>query len=236
MFEREHHRRVATVLEALDAETLTRCECWFGGGTAIVLKHGEYRDSLDLDFLISKLAGYRELRSLCGDNIAALVRPTGTLRQLRDVRADQYGIRTLLDVDGAAVKLEIVLEGRIAFGPPSSEPIRGIATLSTLDMAASKLLANSDRWADDSVHSRDLIDLAMLELDKPTMKLAIEKASTAYASVERELASAIAALAKRRGRLDACMRALQMLDVPPGVAPVPPALLWHRIKQLAPKR
>ena len=30
-------------------------------------------------------------------------------------------------------------------------------------MTASKLLANSDRWADDGVFSRDLIDLAMLQ-------------------------------------------------------------------------
>ena len=36
-------------------------------------------------------------------------------------------------------------------------------------MGTTKLLANSDRFADDSVNSRDLIDLAMLDLDKPTV-------------------------------------------------------------------
>ncbi|MBM3349738.1 MAG: nucleotidyl transferase AbiEii/AbiGii toxin family protein, partial [Betaproteobacteria bacterium] len=28
-------------------------QCFFGGGTAITLRHGEYRESVDIDFLIS---------------------------------------------------------------------------------------------------------------------------------------------------------------------------------------
>ncbi|HKW83534.1 MAG TPA: nucleotidyl transferase AbiEii/AbiGii toxin family protein, partial [Burkholderiaceae bacterium] len=49
MFEREHHRRVATVLEALDADVLKANACLFGGGTAIALRYGEYRESVDID-------------------------------------------------------------------------------------------------------------------------------------------------------------------------------------------
>ena len=35
MFERPHHRRIASVLEALDGERLRGLQCWFGGGTAV---------------------------------------------------------------------------------------------------------------------------------------------------------------------------------------------------------
>ena len=38
MFEREHHRRVAAVLGALDADLLAANACVFGGGTAIALR------------------------------------------------------------------------------------------------------------------------------------------------------------------------------------------------------
>ena len=62
MFDRPHQRRIATVLEALDADGLSASACLFGGGTAISLRHGEYRESLDIDFLVSSIDGYRQLR------------------------------------------------------------------------------------------------------------------------------------------------------------------------------
>ena len=55
MFERPHHRRIAKLLGALDAAKLASHHCFFGGGTAIALLHGEYRESRDVDFLISEL-------------------------------------------------------------------------------------------------------------------------------------------------------------------------------------
>lgn len=238
MFEREHHRRVAQVLEALDARVLEDNACLFGGGTAITLLHGEYRESVDIDLLVSDVAGYRVLRQrLSGrDGIRSVLHPHAALTQVRDLRADQYGIRTLLAVRDSEIKFEIVLEGRVQLDAPGpADRICGVATLTTLDMATSKLLANSDRWADDSVHSRDLIDLAMLNLDKSTLRRAIDKASGAYgASIARDLKKAIEALKNRRGRLDACMRALQMTSVAPGLVPVVPAVLWKKIRQLAP--
>ena len=62
MFQREHHRRIARVLEQLDGELLRRHHCLFGGGTAIALLYGEFRESVDLDFLVSDREGYRGLR------------------------------------------------------------------------------------------------------------------------------------------------------------------------------
>jgi hypothetical protein len=238
LFEREHHRRIASVLEALDAAVLEETGCAFGGGTAITLSHGEYRESVDIDLLISNVDGYRVLRERLSrrDGILAITRPGIALVQSREMRADQYGIRTLLEVRGAQIKLEIVLEARVTFETPTRpERICGIPRLTTLDLATTKLLANSDRWADDSVNSRDLIDLAMMRLDRETLTAAIEKARGAYgASIKSDLKKAIDALKRRRGRLDECMRALQMTPMPPGLASVPLAVLWKEIKRLAP--
>ena len=36
MFEREHHRRVADVLESLDAGLLKASACLFGGGSSVM--------------------------------------------------------------------------------------------------------------------------------------------------------------------------------------------------------
>lgn len=240
MFERTGHRRIVRVLEALDANIFDANHCWFGGGTAIALSHGEYRESVDIDFLVSDLAGYRTLRQRCTgrDGIGAVTRAGTTLEIVGDMRADQYGIRTWLAVDDTEIKLEIVHEGRITFeAPTATNRICGIATLTKLDLATSKLLASSDRWADDAVHSRDLIDLAMMRLDRKTLRAALDKARGAYgASVEKDLVKAVDALRRRAGRLDECMRALRMVEVEPGVVPVPLAVLWKQIRRLAPTR
>ena len=92
MFERAHHRRVAAVLEALDAELLLSHGCLFGGGTAITLRFGEYRESADIDLLVSSREGYRGLRELVmrAGGVQALARKGARLHQARDIRADQY--------------------------------------------------------------------------------------------------------------------------------------------------
>ena len=60
----EHHRRIASLLQRLDAELLRRHHCQFGGGTAIALRYGEFRQSVDVDLLVSDRQGYRDLRQL----------------------------------------------------------------------------------------------------------------------------------------------------------------------------
>ncbi|HEX7817479.1 nucleotidyl transferase AbiEii/AbiGii toxin family protein [Dyella sp.] len=62
MFERAHHQRIAHVLQALDGELLRRSKCYFAGGTAIALQCGEYRESVDVDFLCADPGGYRLVR------------------------------------------------------------------------------------------------------------------------------------------------------------------------------
>lgn len=230
LFERPHHRRIAAILEALDADMLGANACLFAGGTAMALRHGEYRESVDIDFLVSKVGGYRHLRQrLTGpDGLRAITRPGHALAQTREVRADQYGIRTLLQVEGVDVKFEIVLEGRIDLEEPGPDDRQcGVATLTPLDMVTSKLLANADRWRDDAALSRDLIDLAMMAPPKALMTQALAKAQGAYGdSVAADLAHAVDDLRARPHRLDRCMQAMAMTTVSK-------AALWARIRALA---
>ncbi|HJW10287.1 MAG TPA: nucleotidyl transferase AbiEii/AbiGii toxin family protein, partial [Albitalea sp.] len=180
LFRRPHHQRIARVLDALDGPRLLEHHCLFGGGTAIALRFGEYRESVDVDFLVSEIEPYRRLRhALTGEQGLAFVVRQGMppLQQAGELRADQYGIRTRLLVDDAPIKFEVILERRIELEPPAAgDLIRGIPTLTVLDMATSKLLANSDRWADDGVFSRDLIDLAMMQPALPLLRRAVAKA------------------------------------------------------------
>lgn len=230
LFERPHHRDVALVLQSLDSEALAQHHCYFGGGTAMALRYGEYRESVDIDFMVSDLAGYRELRQMLGKvhGLEPIVRAGMKLELGREIRADQYGIRTQVRSGTSTIKFEIVLEARIEFAAPGKQDIIcSVRTLAPIDLAAEKLLANADRWADDAVYSRDLIDLAMMEADRPLLEAACLKAEAAYGdSIRRSLAQAVDALRSRRGRLEACMTALS-------IGPVTKAQLWQAIRRVA---
>lgn len=52
LYKRPHHRRIADLLDRLDGELLATNCCYFGGGTAITLRYGEFRESVDVDFLV----------------------------------------------------------------------------------------------------------------------------------------------------------------------------------------
>jgi len=227
LFERAHHVRIAAVLGALDAALLEANECWFGGGTAIVLRHGEFRESLDVDFLVSSDDGYRQLRLLVNSpqGLQALARPGAALETIRPPKVDRYGIRGMLEVQGASIKLEIVSEGRIELESPGPEDrVCGIATLTRLDMATSKLLANADRWADDATLSRDLIDLAMMDPTRELFDAALAKAGEPYPDVGACFVRATDALLSRHGRLHGCLRTLKMQT--------PPAVVYARLETL----
>ena len=229
MFEHPHHRRIARVLSALNADLLREANCLFGGGTAMALRFGEYRESIDMDFLVSNLESYRQLRQkLTGDEgFAGLLRPDGErFRLAREIRADQYGIRTALLLDESLIKFEIVLEARIQIeAATGKDKVCGISTLTLLDMATCKLLANADRWSDDGVFSRDVIDLAMMSPTLPLLRKAVQKAQGAYGlAVTRDLERAIERLQHRQDWLERCMQVMGMT--------LPKAVLWSKIRAL----
>ncbi|MBU0482992.1 MAG: nucleotidyl transferase AbiEii/AbiGii toxin family protein [Proteobacteria bacterium] len=229
MYKRQHHQQIAYALRALNGPLLRENNCLFGGGTVMALRFGEYRESVDIDFLVSNITSYRNLRQLLTgtEGIAAIVRKgVEPLLQKPEIRADQYGIRTVLAVAGQPIKFEIVLEGRIELSPPEAgDEICGIATLTPLDMAAGKLLANSDRWADDGVFNRDVIDLAMMRPSLKLLRQAVAKAETAYGqAILRDLRKAIDRLQQKHDWLERCLKALAMTQ--------PKALVWKNIRSL----
>ena len=229
LFERPHHERIAHVLNVLDGPLLRQKNCLFGGGTAIALRYGEYRESIDIDFLVSDIASYRDLRQLLtGETgIAAIVRAgAGSLIQAREMRADQYGLRTMLRVTDQLIKFEIILEGRIELAAPGAgDTVCSISTLTPLDMATSKLLANSDRWGDDGVFNRDIIDLAMMTPSLALLRQAVAKAETAYGqAIRKDLDNALRRLKNRHDWLERCMQAMAMS--------LPKALVWQKLRAL----
>jgi hypothetical protein len=228
LYKREHHQNIANVLGQLNSTLLKEHHCYFGGGTAIALLQNEYRESVDIDFLVADIASYRDLRQLLTgpDGIHAITKKGSNLILAREIRADQYGIRTSIESGNTKIKFEIVLEGRISFDIPGpSDVIGDIATLSRLDLMASKLLANSDRWNDQAVFSRDMIDLVMLNPGKEELNNALQKAYAAYGeSIHRDMHKAISALLSNKGRLEACMKMLKV--------DLPKALLWQKLDDL----
>lgn len=82
-----------------------------------------------------------------------------------------------------------------------------VACLNLADITAEKLLANSDRWLDRSVFSRDLIDLSMLRLHQALPSAALAKAETAYPVIE-PLQQAIVAFQQAPDYRDRCYDAL----------------------------
>ena len=229
LFERARHQRIELVLNALDGDILRAHQCLFAGGTAIALRFGEYRESVDIDFLVSNIDCYRNLRQLLtGKNdINAIVRHDAEpLVQEREIRAVRDGIRTFINMDGLSIKFEIVSEGRVTFEPPTAEDVVcGISTLTQVDMVTSKLLANTDRWRDEGVFSRDLIDLAMMTPSLTLLRTAVAKAETAYgAAILRDLERAITHIEDHREWLQRCMQVMAMAQ--------PPAVVWKSIRAL----
>lgn len=226
MFRRLHHQQVAEALSMLDASLLAEHNCWFGGGTAIVLANGEFRESVDIDFLVSDPQSYRALRQMVRDHgLGALA--TRELELGRTPSVDGYGIRTSVLVAGVAIKFEIIHEGRVDLDTPSlGDEICGVRVLTRTDQVATKLLANDDRWADTSTFSRDLIDLAMMKPDATALKAGARKAVDAYGeTVGESLDNAITYLRDRPQRLDESIRALKV--------DAPRAAVWQSIRDLS---
>ena len=158
-FTRPRHATVERILAQLDAGFLLDAQCYFGGGTRIVMSLGEYRESDDIDLLCSSHVGYRALRSAVTQNSLGSIAKTG-LSLAREVIADRYGVRTFIDMAGEKIKFEIIHEGRIDISGNIGEfPVPALEPVSCF---AEKFLANADRWNDESTLNRDIVDLAFM--------------------------------------------------------------------------
>ena len=212
-FKRSAHRQVLVVLSGLDRAFLENAKCWFGGGTRIVLELSEYRESKHIDFLSSDRDGYRQLREVVtATSLGGILQPGLSLA--REVRADQYGIRTFIETEGVSVKFEVVREARIDV---EGEDVPGIpvACLTRRYCFAEKFLANADRGLDASTLSRDLVDLAfMIEgWSKGDAQAGMVIAKSAYGdSIRRSLAAVISKVKEDRVYRNRCIDGLGITD------------------------
>lgn len=236
LFEHDRHNQIADFLRKLNGSLFSDCHTYFGGGTAIVLspESGEYRESVDVDFVCGDINGYRALREAIRTKpgLDSLAADGQTIPLLRDVKTDQYGIRAFVDLAGAPLRFEIVLEGRIPITGAIDERF-GIPVLSRSDMYAEKLLANDDRWGDRSTLSRDAIDLALM-IDRwgSIPDDALAKAQGAYGdAIISSLHKATELLASEPAYVRNCLDAMQM-DA--ALAERIPAVLQSEVARIAP--
>jgi len=209
-FKLEHHHQILIILNCLDIEVLNQSSAYFGGGTLLTLDFNEYRWSKDIDFISSvSTGGYKYLRTLIFDRgYEALFRDLSRISLGRS-SADQYGIRMVIYIDNIRIKTEIIAEVRFQPDPPRYPSWSPVACLSINDCFTSKLLANSDRFMDDSVEARDVIDLAVLRLHYPLLQVAINKAENAY-PVMRPLKNAVERFQRNEDYRSNCFSGLKV--------------------------
>jgi hypothetical protein len=162
MLKKDHHKRILTLLNKMDAAVLLKNHCYFGGGTAIALQLNEFRLSVDVDLICDSAEGYRAIRGMVETNSLGQIFKKD-IELAREVRKDQYGIRTAILIDGVPIKFEIVREDRISLSNPEFVDGIPVPLVSKYDLFTLKLLANDDRGLDVSNSSRDLIDLAVMK-------------------------------------------------------------------------
>ena len=195
-YRRPEHANIVALLASMDADWLLANKCYFGGGTATVLSLGEYRRSLDVDFLCDDGDGYRVIRSAVTERgVRALF--GGEATSPREFRIDQYGVRGVVVWNGQPIKVEVIREARIAL-TGAIEPHFAVPVLSLADQVAEKLLANADRGLDRAIGYRDAIDLGMLVGQAgPLPETAVAKATKAYgADIGRKAERVLQVLSK----------------------------------------
>lgn len=211
MFEREPHQRIAALLKSFDEQVLLKHHCLLGGGTAIALARGEYREARHIELICCSAEAYRTIRqNIDAQDSSWLFRVP--VRLTREPNFVRHGIRAAAVLDDTPVHIEIILEGRLPMKHPAPEDrVAGVWSMAEEDLVATKLMANADRYADDSCHSRDIIDLAMLATDGILSPAGVAKARTVYEkNIDIALVRAKEMLLETDGRLVQCMGELKM--------------------------
>ena len=168
------------VIEQLDRELFKKQQIVLGGGALIALKHQQLRYSSDLDFLTNP-QNFRELKLKLQSGETIFNRTDNI--EVKQPRIDKYAIRYPLFVKQGSkeipLKLEIIADYDLPIGEP--EDYNGFPCLNLIDRITAKLLANTDRWADGSKFSRDLIDLAIIANSQKSLpEEALDKSKLIY--------------------------------------------------------
>lgn len=159
----ELNEKKRILLKSLNRRFLFENKCFFGGGSALNLIMEPYRHTSDIDFICSDIQGYRNLRRAINSSAVGHgdLGEISHLSPSRDVRANQYSIRTAINIDGGLIPFKIVIEARLDVDGFFNTEL-GVPVLETQYLIIEKLLANTDRGYDSSTSNRDIIDLAMM--------------------------------------------------------------------------
>jgi hypothetical protein len=120
----------------------------------------------------------------------------------------------VLDVAGERLKLEIILEARIALSGARSEDLP-VPILDAVSCCAEKFLANADRGGDTSVLGRDVIDLAFMASGwgREPLRAGLATATEAYGkTVAADAKRAAAEMLERADWRRRCVAALSVTN------------------------
>ena len=217
---------INTVIEQLDKNLFVERQIVLGGGALIGLKYQQLRTLLrsrvcfanldavrpcsDLDFLVSP-KNFQQLRAGISGGQSIFRRQEGF--RASEPRIDRYGIRYPLFIERGdretALKLEIIADYNLEIDKP--ETYNDLPCLNLVDRLAAKLMANADRWGDDSTFSRDLIDLAIIANARNSLpKKAYLKSELVYPDAITALKEALIKFQSFPERREKCYEALQI--------------------------
>ena len=131
-FRRKPHQSVVTVLNALSPDYFQARHCYFGGGTLLALEFGEYRESVDIDFLIANRKQIRALRAdLHNDGYKALFKSSdpGITLIPEKPRVTRDKVVFAAQPNETPIKMEILFEGRIALDDSRRLPFTEVPCL-----------------------------------------------------------------------------------------------------------
>jgi hypothetical protein len=158
MYQRAHHNIIHRLLTQFNSDFLEENNILFGGGTRIALELGEYRESIDIDFLCPDTASYRAVRKqITSNNLGDII--AGNVTLAREVMPNRYAVRTVLELDGTRVKLEFVSFDDYKIHSMEDSPFP-VPCIDRDSCYITKLLAHADRHAEPI--RKDFIDLLMM--------------------------------------------------------------------------
>lgn len=211
MYDVARHDQILVILNSIDRDFFSDMGIYLGGGTHIALRYGEYRQSRGIDFVCAA-EGYRALRErVVKYGAGKIFRCTDDISLEREMRMDQYAMRQAIKLDGVTVELKISRETRFRLGMPECVDLCPVECISLVDCITQKLLANADRWDDETSALRDLIDLAVLRSHRPIPRSAMATADGAY-PVRIPLVRALERFQDDLAYRDRCFDALEIHD------------------------
>lgn len=138
------HQIIESALNEFNADFFCANNIVFGGGTRIALELGEFRESVDIDFLCPNRDSYRAVREqVMNTTLGLLVKKDFTY--VRDIRADRDAVRTIISHKGIKIKLEFVSFDNYDLKSCFDTTKFPVPFLDKTSCFYTKLLANADR-------------------------------------------------------------------------------------------